>query len=318
VALTPFSRHFRRDLIDMYSSIRLHIQRTLIIATLCAGVAITTQAQEPGSVFARAKQLVVSGNGAAGRVLVDSVLTATTPDTPAYAEALYWRAALAASSADAERDYRRIVVEYPTSPHSGDALLQLAQLEVARGDRAAAAAHLQRFVAENPTSPDRTRVDLQLVRLLFDQNDIAHGCPALRTALTEIPDTLVETRNQLDYYSPRCVATDIGPGGRVPAPADTVRHDSTHAAPATTKKGATIAQGKYTLQIAAYKAKSDADALAKRLKGRKLDARVVGVSKLFRVRIGRYATRAEAVAEQKALKMKKIDAFVTDIGPDDK
>jgi tetratricopeptide (TPR) repeat protein len=307
----------------MYSSTRTHIQRILIAGALLGALTIPVRAQEPGSVFARAKQLVVNGNGAAGRLLVDSVLTATTPDTPAYAEALYWRAALAASSADAERDYRRIVVEYPTSPHSGDALLQLAQIELARGDRDAATSHLQRFLAENPASSERVRVETQLVRLFFEQNDIAHGCPVLRAALSEIPDTLVETRNQLDYYSPRCVAADIGPGGRVPAPAgssaaDSSKRDTTHGAAANGKKSATVAEGKYTLQIAAYKAKSDADALVKKLRARKLDARVVGTAKLYRVRIGRFATRAEAVAEQKELKARKIDAFVTDIGPDDK
>ena len=93
------------------------------------------------SIFLRARQLVVNGNGAAGRLLVDSVIAATNPDTPIYGDALYWRAALAATSADAELDYKRVVVEFPLSERAGDALFQLAQLEVARGDRTAALAH---------------------------------------------------------------------------------------------------------------------------------------------------------------------------------
>ncbi len=309
----------------MHTSLRPRSRNGSIVAFLVIALASTAGGQEPGSIFARAKQMVAAGNGAAGRLLVDSVVTATSPDSPEYAEALYWRAALAASNTDAERDYRRIVVEYPASPHSGDALLELAQIELGRGDREAASGHLQRFVAENPTRPERTRVDIQLVRLLFEQNDIAHGCPILRTTLAEIPDTLVETRNQLDYYSPRCVAADIGPGGRVPAPVDRAtatssasKHDTARVAGGSAKKSAAAADGKYTLQIAAYKSKADADALAKKLKARKLDARVIGETKLFRVRIGRYATRADAVAAQKELKGKKIDAFVTDVGPDDK
>ena len=56
----------------------------------------------------------------------------------------------------------------------------------------------------------------------------------------------------------------------------------------------------------------------KRLKARKLDARVVPSGKLYRVRVGRFATRAAAAAEQKLLKAKKITTFVTDIGRDDK
>jgi cell division protein FtsN len=58
--------------------------------------------------------------------------------------------------------------------------------------------------------------------------------------------------------------------------------------------------------------------MAKRLKARGLDVRVVGASKVFRVRIGRYETRAAAAAAAKQLKAKKIIAFVTDIGADDK
>ena len=309
-----------------------------------AGVVLSSAAvaQAPDSVFARAKQLVVNGNGAAGRLLVDSVVAATTPGTPAYAEALYWRAALAASSADAERDYRHIVVEYPETPRSAEALLALAQLEIARGDRATASAHLQRFLAENPSNTERSRVSLQLVRLWFDQNDLAHGCATLKTALAEVPEAEVEAHNQLTYYSSRCVAADVGPGGSMPAPpaaqppqappppksasasaksADSVRRDSSTSsastASATSASGAK-AQGNYTLQVAAFKAKSDADALVKRLKARKLDVRVIGTSKLYRVRVGRYSTRAAAVSAQKELKAKKIDAIVTVIGAEEK
>src|SRR3954470_18908402 len=102
----------------------------IVLAWLCWPVVAGAQtpASRPTSaesVFARARTLVVNGNGAAGRLLVDSVVAATEPDTPAYAEALYWRARLAVG-ADAERDYRRILVDFPLSPRSGDALLQLA------------------------------------------------------------------------------------------------------------------------------------------------------------------------------------------------
>ena len=270
------------------------------------------------SVFARAQRLVASGNGAAGRLLVDSVLAATDPNSPQYADALYWRATLSTNGADAERDYRRIVVEYGASARSGDALLQLAQLESARGDRARAADHLERFLLENPGHPERARASLTLVRLLVDQNDLPRACSSLRQALAEIPDSAVETRNQLSYYSPRCVANDASPGGRVPVgepvqkdSATATKGDSSRAAVASTK-------GRYTLQVAAYASRSDATALAARLKARGLESRVVGKSKPFRVRIGRFATRAEATAEQARLKARKIIVTVTDIGPDDR
>lgn len=287
------------------------ILRSLIILSLAAGSA--SAQSKADSVFARARQLVTSGNGAAGRVLIDSVIAATTPDTPDYGEALYWRASLAATSADAERDYRRVVVEYPLSAHSGDALLQLAQLEVARGDRAPATTHLDRFLLENPQHPERARAGLLLVRLLFEQSDLPRGCSVLRRTLNEVPDSAVETRNQLQYYSPRCAAADANPASQLPLPssADTARSRRDTATTATKS-------GRYTLQVAAFTKRSEADALAKRLKARGIDVRVVGASKPFRVRVGRYATRAAAAAAAKQLKAKKISAVVTDIGADDK
>ena len=131
------------------------------LSSLCVLVAVVRAAPAPAhaqsqaganadSVFARARRLVASGNGAAGRLLVDSVLAATDPNTPQYADALYWRATLSTNGADAERDYRRIVVEYGASARSGDALLQLAQLESARGDRATRRRPSRTFSAREP------------------------------------------------------------------------------------------------------------------------------------------------------------------------
>jgi hypothetical protein len=291
--------------------------------------AATVRAQTPAvdPVFARARQLVVAGNGAAGRLLIDSVLSATPAESPVFGEALYWRAAFAVTSADAEHDYERLVVEYPFSPHVGDALLQLAQLESGRGDRAAASRNIERFLLENPTSAQRPKAELELVRLWFDQNDLPRGCSALKRAIADTPPAEIEQRNQLDFFSPRCMANDVGPGGRVPvgagvaaptvppaAPAVAANKDSAAAA----KESRTKAAGKFTLQIAAYKSKAEADGLARKLDARKLDARVVPSGKLFRVRVGRYESRAQAVKAQKELKAKKIDAFVAEIGADDR
>jgi cell division protein FtsN len=321
---------------------RRHMRYVSYILCLMVASVLNLQGQVPtlsraasaDSVFARARQLVVNGNGAAGRVLVDSVIAATEPDTPAYAEALYWRATLAAASsdaADAERDYRRIVIEYPLSPRTGDVLLQLAQLEAARGDRAAAETHLERFLLENPKSPDEQRASVLLVRVSFEQNDLVRGCIALAHTLTEVPATAVELRNQLEYYSPRCVGVDTTRAGQAAAAAaaaspisgtattpKAAERDSAHRNPARRDTAPPLrAAGRYTLQVAAYTSRADADALAKKLKAHGLDVRVAGTKTLYRVRIGRYETRTAAAAAAKALKAKKIDAFVTEVGTDD-
>jgi cell division septation protein DedD len=299
---------------------RLVLSCALLVIARASTMAQSSPNANADSVFARARRLVANGNGAAGRLLVDSVLAATDPNTPQYADALYWRATLSTNGADAERDYRRIVVEYGASMRSGDALLQLAQLESARGERATATDHLERFLLENPGHPERTRASLTLVRMLVDQNDLPRACSTLRQALREIPDSEVETRNQLSYYSSRCVANDASPGSRVPVGEPTAPKDSASMAKRDSSRSAAApeAKARYTLQVAAYGTRSDATALASRLKARGVEARVVGAAKPFRVRIGRYATRAEAVAAQSRLKARKITVTIADIGADDR
>lgn len=287
--------------------------------TTSTAVAQVTKPTSADSVFARARQLVANGNGAAGRVLVDSMVTVATPDTPAYAEALYWRARLAATGADAERDYRIIVVEYPLSPRAGDALLQLAQLETSRGDRASAATHLERFLMENPGHADRAQVGFQLVKLSFELNDLQRGCITLGRTLRDIPNTEIELRNQLDYYSPRCATVDTTRGTRVAsakgADSSTAKRDTTSSDSAGRKPAA---KGRFTLQLCACATRAEADRMVKRLKTKGLDARIVGTTKPFRVRVGRYDTRSAATAALNKLKAQKIEAFVTEIGGDER
>ena len=317
----------------MWCNTRAARRLTFLLSAAVAGGA-QAQTRPPvrpatrDSVYARARQLVVNGNGAAGRVLVDSMVATAEPDTPGYADALFWRASLAAVTSDAERDYRRIIVDYPDSPRAGDALLQLAQLEATRGDRAAAG-HLERYLLENRGGPERGRAGLTLVRLSFEQNDARRGCIALARAMADVPADEVEMRNQLDYYSSRCVGVDTTGSSAIP----TASAPPVVAAPSTTpqvrrrRAGADAklprestpppaATGRFTLQVAAYTSRADAERLAKRLRTRGIEARVVASPTLFRVRVGRYETRADAVAAGKALKTRAIAAFVTEAGPE--
>ena len=94
-------------------------------ALLCCAATLAV-AQAPARatdpVFVRAQGLVSDGNGAAGRALIDSVIKATSPTARLYPEALFWRASLASNAADAESDYKHIVVDYPLAPQAEDAL----------------------------------------------------------------------------------------------------------------------------------------------------------------------------------------------------
>ena len=179
---------------------------------LCFG-APTVNAQVPARpadpVFVRAQQLVSDGNGAAGRALIDSVIAATPPIAPLYPQALFWRASLAASAADAESDYKHIVVDYPLAPQAADALLRLAQLELARGDRDGALAHLQRIPRVYPRSKSLARASYWMARVLFEKNDIPSACAANASALAQADTLEVELRNQIQYQGQRCPASVV-------------------------------------------------------------------------------------------------------------
>lgn len=156
------------------------------------------------SLFRRARRLVGDGNGLAGRALVDSLLKSADPRSPAYGDALYWHGVVALTAAEAERDYRRVIVEYPLAYYKDDALLSLAELEQARGERAGALQHLQRYVKEHGPGKERGIAALGAARLAFDQRDTKLGCAMLAESRASITAAEVELRNQIDAFNSRC------------------------------------------------------------------------------------------------------------------
>ncbi len=319
------------------------------------------------SIFRRARRLVSAGNGAAGRALVDSLLLTELEGTRGYGDALYWQGALAETAAAAERTYRRVIVEYPLSTYSEDALLALAELEQARGDRAAALAHLQRFVREHPDSPGRAVAAFAAARLAFEQRDNRTGCTMIADARASVASADVELRNQIDFYATRCPDTTTPAVARatspahapVPIPAATPVEPATEAVVATTAPAPTAktaasrstptrtttttsipgpppaattpppspastmslrrdtaaktpaSRGSYSIQLAAYNTRADAQQLVASLARRDVKARISGTQKPFRVRLGFYRTRQQAADEVSALKARGIIAFVT-------
>ena len=80
------------------------------------------------------------------RRAVDRLLAATSPTDSLYPEILYTQAMVANSAADMRRDLQRVVVEYPTSSWTDDALLRLVQMDYATRSFEAAARNLERRV----------------------------------------------------------------------------------------------------------------------------------------------------------------------------
>jgi cell division protein FtsN len=355
--------------------LRLVFVFSALILSATAAAQGQTTARAADAAFARAQEMASDGNSAGGRALIDSIVRATPPASPIYPQALYWRATLATNAADAESDYRHIVVDYPLAPQAEDALLRLAQLELARGDRDDALVHLQRIPRDYPRSKSIARASYWIARVLFEKNDIAGACAANATALAQTAEGEVELRNQIQYQSQRCAAfaasqraaassssagtasstpatitasstptvaeklpvssdtstretvttAPVASGPRVAPPAtarDTkpsqVEPDPTlpsaaearRSAPAPAPPASSVSSRAWSVQVAAYNRKPDAENLVATLEKRGYDARVDGTVAPFRVRIGRYPSAREAEVALAEIKSKKMAGFV--------
>lgn len=293
----------------------------ILCLTLAPFAILAAQSSDSGAAdttFLAAQRLVVEGRGQEGRAIIARELAAAPEGSPRYVEALYWRAALAATAADAERDYKRIIIEFPVSRRAESALVGLAQLELARGDRSQAMQHLERVVREHPTGPSRARASFWMARVHFDEGNFPRACARLDDSRRHTPADAVEMRNQLAYYAQRCEGVDTTVVVRA-TPAE-----STRAMPSRPGSVATSPAGRsstsaparaattYTVQIGAFASRADADARHRQLSAQGHAPRVVKVGALWRVRIGRYSSRDAAAAAARSLKAKKIDAFVTE------
>jgi cell division septation protein DedD len=293
-----------------------------LVASYVAASDVGAQTPPPpkgDAVFVRAQQMVFAGQDSAGRAVVDSVLAATAEGTPRYAEALFWRAALNKTAAGAERDYRRIAVEYPLSPRAEEALFRLSQLELTRGDRAAARTHLERLQREHPTGAMSTRASVKLAQLAFDDGDTRAGCAAIAAARDGLGTTDIELRNQVGYYAPRCanLAATLARDSTAATASSGQRADSASVRSQTAAASATPPAGprEYSVQVAAYETQEAADALAKRLSSRGFAARVVGDEKPYRVRVGRYPTRERAGNAVRQMARSNVHGVIVEAEP---
>jgi hypothetical protein len=96
---------------------------------------------------------------------------------------------------------------------------------------------------------------------------------------------------------------------------DSVVKPTTKAAAAPTPPAPAKAKGSYTIQLAAFGTRVDAEALVKKLQAKGVTARVSGEVKPFRVRLDFYPTRQAAQEEVASLKTRGIVGFVTEERP---
>jgi cell division septation protein DedD len=283
-------------------------QQTAGGTTVSAGVTTTV---------GRARALVDGGDGTAARTLLDSLVMGTESGTDDHAEALFWRAVLNDRAADAEKDWRRLVIESPFAPRVPESLLRLADLEILRGRPDAARVNLARLLRDFPESSHRPKAVLLTARSYFEERDVTHACETVASLRADdIPEG--ELTLQASEMRTRCAAAAAAataePAAAAPsrgAPANDERAAGADDASRTEKSGSTATR--YTVQLAAYDTRAQATALVKRLAKRKITARVDGDRKPYRVRVGRYDTRAAAVAALARLKKAGQSGFIAEL-----
>jgi cell division protein FtsN len=134
----------------------------------------------------------------------------------------------------------------------------------------------------------------------MDEGDDQAACGALRNARLAVTPNDVELTIQIDYLLGQCAIPVIPP-------------DSTRAPPSS---GTQPAGRTFSIQVAAFSARGEANTLVTQLGNRGFDARVVGTRSPYRVRIGRYTTRAAAVSDLPRIRAAGLSAaFVVEAEP---
>ena len=185
---------------------------------------------------------------------------------------LWLRGRLTVDPAQAARDFRRLVIEYPGGPYADRALFRLAQAAHAQGDRERARSYMTSLTRDHPRSPVREQAEAWMARA-----STAGPPPVLR--LIEAEES--EDQQTADPPLEESIA-DTTPA--VPPPPQ----DS--AAPALSSGG------RYAVQLGAFLDEFRAEALLQRATEAGLDVRLVRVegSRLMHVRVGRFDSSAQA------------------------
>ncbi|MFI5206584.1 MAG: SPOR domain-containing protein [Gemmatimonadales bacterium] len=277
-----------------------------VVALLYAVPPVRLSAQDNPAVRA-AVQLAAEGLGDSARALVASILTHSRPGDSTWVEALYWRARLAATGDSAERDLRRVAIEYSGSKYADHALLQLSQLALAAGNPVSALDLATRLRSDYPGSVLRPRAALWAARAAFDVGESRRACLYLDTAKTEAASD-VEFGNQVRFYEARCTAAVLAAPPTTDSSAALARPDSAAApapaaaAPTPSVPVAAASRG-FEVQVAAARSSREAQGVVRRLTRAHRTAHVVaGADGLYRVRVGPFSSLQAADSAVKALR----------------
>jgi cell division septation protein DedD len=197
------------------------------------------------------------------------------------AHGLFLRAVLSPDPADSEADLLRVAVEHPGSPYADRSLYRLAQFRLIGGDSADAGALLDRLLRDHPSSGERDRATALRASLG------AHGRTAERASTAAPRAAPAERPSQAPAQRP----------AQQPAQRPAQQ-------PAAAGTGGYQPGVDWTVQVGAFTAVAEAEALRGRLRAAGYDAylaRVGGDGRTL-VRVGTFRDRAAAEAMQRRLR----------------
>ena len=295
---------------------------TARIALLVLISATPLRAQE--SLLNRADSLLIAGQYEQARAALadwDRANPASASTEPAQrSRAIYLTARLTIDAARAQNHYLTVALSYPTSREAPDALLRVGQSFLATGDAPRAVGYLERLINDYPTASVRPLGFLWLTRAQIAAGKASSACATATAALkpgtsnTGEVATLIATEQRSACANAPADSQQAPPVRPTPSPS--AQPPATERSqPAPDRRTAdNSSDGRYAIQIAAFRELRSANAIAAQLRRKGHDSRVVFVegSSLARVRIGRFRTRADALNAVRRLKAENVDGIVVE------
>lgn len=205
---------------------------------------------------------------------------------------LWLRGRLTVDPVQAELDFRRLVVLYPSGQFTPDAILRLAQASWAMGNEESAKNYLAMLERDYPRSPARAAADAWM----------ADAGPLPPSGDMPTPATRAGADVERE--------AEAGAAGAAAAQAPAARPPESEAAPTPASQADAGPPMNYFVQLGAFGEPERALALAQEAAEKGVDVRVVRVegSRFTHVRVGRFADRAAAVELLEALTARGISA----------
>jgi hypothetical protein len=273
----------------------------LCLSSLLVVAGASTAAAQTDPRLTAAVRAAQEGQGDSARSAVGRLLTETPPTDSLYPEILYTQAMVANSAADMRRDLQRVVVEYPTSSWSDDALLRLVQMDYATRSLEGAARNLERLRLDHPLTPILPQAAYWGGRTYFELKDTVRACRWLADGVAAA-GTDVELQRQLGFLYQRCTtaprAVAAGDSGAAAKPADSAAARVADSLPPRAPPKA----AKYRVQVAAVATPGAADDAATKAEQLGFPAVIVRERGYYKVRAGTFATKQEAQAAAGRLK----------------